>query len=254
MSADSLLHPCPPNPPEPPFPEGRRVGLRPEPKEHGASRWQAGVWQVDPQHPATPLIRCAGELLSHGGVIIYPTETYYGLGGNPRLLAAIERIYGIKGREFSKPLPLIASNREAVYRVVADWPLVAERLAEAFWPGPLTLILRAASSVLPLLHAQTGKVAVRISSHPVAQALAAAIGGVLTATSANQSGQPAYRTPTEMPEELLAQVDGLVDAGLSGVGSTDLPSTIVDVSTATPRLVRPGCISWERLERVMNDE
>ena len=217
-----------------------------------AGRRPAKTWQIDPQRPDQHVIDAAGELLSQGGVVVYPTETYYGLGGHPELLSAIERIYTIKGRAAVKPLPLIAADLEAVYRAVADWRPVAKKLAEVFWPGPLTLILNAAPSLVPLLHAHTGKVAVRISSHPVAQALARAIGGLLTATSANQSGQRACRTVSEMPEDLLVQVDGLLEAGTLGEGTIDLPSTIIDLSTAVPRLVRPGCIAWERVEEVLS--
>lgn len=227
---------------------------RVEPEPSSSGRRVTQRWQVHPQRPEAPTINCAGALLTRGGVVIYPTETYYGLGGNPGLLATVERIYRIKGRAYSKPLPLIGSDLEAVFRAVAEWPLVAERLAEAFWPGPLTLILGAAPSLLPLVHAHTGKVAVRISSHPVAQALARAVGGLLTATSANQSGQRPCRTPAEMPATLLAQVDALLDAGTVGVGTASQPSTIVDLSTTVPGLVRPGCISWERVEQVLSGE
>jgi len=212
------------------------------------------VWRVDPQYPERQTISLAGKVLGQGGVIIYPTETFYGLGGNPTLPVAVERVYRIKGRAFNKPLPLIASNLEAVYRAVAEWPKIAERLARMFWPGPLTLILGAASSLLPLVHAGTGKVAIRISSHPVSQALASETGGLLIATSANRSGQQAYRTPMEIPGELLAEVDGLIDAGPTGGAFADLASTIVDVSSAAPRLVRPGCISWEKVKRVLSAE
>ena len=253
MSVNFSLFPRQSTPPKLPLAGSGTESLSVGTEQRRVCRRKTRIWQVDPECPDAPTIRCVGELLSRGGVVIYPTETYYGLGGNPGLSAALERIYRIKGRAFNKPLPLIAADREAVYRAVAEWPPVAERLAEAFWPGPLTLILRAASSVLALLHAQTGKVAVRISSHPVAQALAGEIGGLVTATSANESGQQACRTPTEIPEELLAQVDGLIDAGPSGLEGADLPSTILDVSAAVPLLVRPGCIPWERLEEVMND-
>lgn len=184
--------------------------------------------------------------------MVYPTETFYGLGGNPTLQQSVERVYRIKGRASSKPLPLIASNLEAVHRAVAEWPKIAERLAQTFWPGPLTLILGAASSMLPLVHAGTGKVAIRISSHPVSQALASETGGLLIATSANRSGQQAYRTPMELPGELLAEVDGILDAGPTGGAFANLASTIVDVSSAAPRLVRSGCIPWERVKRVLN--
>ena len=216
----------------------------------GVPRSPILIWRVDPQYPEGQTISLAGKVLGQGGVVVYPTETFYGLGGNPTLQRAVERIYRIKGRAFSKPLPLIASNLEAVYRAVAEWPKIAERLAQTFWPGPLTLILGAASSLLPLVHAGTGKVAIRISSHPVSQALASETGGLLIATSANRSGQQAYRTPMEIPGELLAEVDGLIDAGPTGGAFADLASTIVDLSSAAPLLVRAGCIPWERVKRV----
>jgi L-threonylcarbamoyladenylate synthase len=209
------------------------------------------VWEVDPQHPEPRIIGLAGNLLSRGGVIVYPTETLYGLGGNPELLEVAERIYRIKGRELSKPLPLIASNLDAVYRAVAEWPIGAEKLSRAFWPGPLTLVLRAAPHILPLIHGSTGKIAVRVSSHAVARALAAEAGGLLIATSANLAHQRACRTPSEMPEEFLALIDGLMDAGPSGGSSGSLPSTIVDASALAPRLIRAGCIPWEKLLQVI---
>jgi L-threonylcarbamoyladenylate synthase len=241
----------------------------------GAFALDIPVWRVNPHHPEPEILRLAGELLSRGGVILYPTETFYGLGGDPRLPLAVERIYRIKGREFSKPLPLIAANLEAVYQAVAEWPILAERLAQAFWPGPLTLLLRAAAHILPQVHGNTGKIGLRISSHPVSQALATQAGGLLTATSANLAGQRAYRTPAEMPAEFVALVDGVVDADLSGglenppsvkflapvdegmdAGPSggnwgNLPSTIVDVSSSSARLVRPGCIPWERVLQVI---
>jgi len=210
------------------------------------------IWRIDPQYPESQTINRAGKILDQGGVIVYPTETFYGLGGNPTLQQAVERIYRIKGRAFDKPLPLIASNLEAVYRVVAEWPKSAERLAQTFWPGPLTLILGAAPSLVPRVHAGTGRIAIRISSHPVSQALASEIGGLLIATSANRSGQQAYRIPMEIPEGLLAEVDGLIDAGSTGEAFANLASTIVDLSSAAPRLIRPGCIPWEQVEEVLS--
>jgi L-threonylcarbamoyladenylate synthase len=187
-----------------------------------------------------------------GGVIVYPTETLYGLGGNPQLPEVPERVYRIKGRELSKPLPLIASNIEAVRQAVADWPISAEKLSRSFWPGPLTLVLQAASHILPPVHGNTGKIAIRISSHAVARALAAEAGGLLIATSANLAHQRACRTPSEMPYEFLAQIDALMDAGPSGGGLESLPSSIVDVSGFTPRLIRGGCIPWEDVLQVMS--
>jgi L-threonylcarbamoyladenylate synthase len=210
------------------------------------------VWKVDPLQPEARIVEPAATLVSEGGVVIYPTETFYGLGGHPKLRPAVERIYRIKGREFSKPLPLIASSLEAVHQAVAEWPAMAERLSLAFWPGPLTLVLPAAPHILPLIHGYTGSIAVRISSHPVAQALAAGTGGLLIATSANRAHRQAYQTPAEIPSELLSQVDGLLDAGPTGGDFGKLASTIVDVRAFPPRLIRAGCIPWERLVRALD--
>lgn len=206
----------------------------------------APLWKIDSPRSETEAIACAAAVVLAGGVVIYPTETFYGLGGHPMSEAAIEHVYRIKGRDFKKPLPLIASDISAVRRVVAQWPQVAERLAEAFWPGPLTLILPAASLVPFRLHAYTGKIAVRVSSDSIAHRLSAAVGGLLISTSANIAGRPAYKNSAQIDFEFLMQVDGLIDAGeLPG----DLPSTIVDLSSAEPRLVRAGCVSWESIRR-----
>jgi L-threonylcarbamoyladenylate synthase len=197
------------------------------------------------------MISLAGKLLSRGGVIVYPTETFYGLGGSPQLPEVPERVYRIKGRELSKPFPLIASSMEVVLRAIAQWPICAEILSHTFWPGPLTLVLQAAPHIPTAIHANTGKIAVRISSHPVAQALAEEAGGLLIATSANLAHHRACRTTSELHEELLAGIDGLVDAGPSGGHLNGLPSSVVDVSGVAPKLIRAGCIPWEKLMQAM---
>jgi L-threonylcarbamoyladenylate synthase len=190
----------------------------------------------------------AASVVRHGGVIVYPTETFYGLGGRPDLEETVERIYLIKGRDFKKPLPLIAADLDAVRRAVAQWPPVAEKLAQAFWPGPLTMVLPASPHLPQLLHAHTGKAAVRISSHPVAGVLAASVGGLLIATSANIAGDPASSSPDRLSSMLLLKVDGILDGGeLPGVA----PSTIVDVSVAPPRLLREGRLHWREIDSVI---
>jgi L-threonylcarbamoyladenylate synthase len=202
----------------------------------------------------------AAQVVRNGGVIIYPTETFYGLGGHPGQPAAIEKIYRIKGREFTNPLPLIAADASVVRKVAAAWSDEAEKLARAFWPGPLTLVIPVEDFTLstsgssenlllsPLVHAHTGKIAVRVSSHPVATALASEVGGFLISTSANFSGEQPYTDSCRIPVALLDAVDGLLDAGtLPG----RMPSTIVDVSSGPPRLVRPGCLSWEKVQAAL---
>jgi L-threonylcarbamoyladenylate synthase len=206
--------------------------------------------RINPDDPEPKAITWAASIALRGGVIVYPTETFYGLGTRPDQVAAVERIYRIKGRSFQKALPLIAADIDAARSVVKKWPPVAERLACAFWPGPLTLIALASSHLPPLLHAHTGKIAVRASSHPVARALASAIGGVMTATSANIAGEPPSNTPEGISCALLSRVDGVLHGGATVGG---LASTIVDVSGETPRLVRAGVFGWpeilEALER-----
>jgi L-threonylcarbamoyladenylate synthase len=202
----------------------------------------------------------AAQVVRNGGVIIYPTETFYGLGGHPGQTAAIEKIYRIKGRELGKPLPLIAANAAVVRKVAAQWPDEAEKLARAFWPGPLTLVIPVEDFTLstsgsserillsPLVHGYTGKIAVRVSSHPMATALASEVGGFLISTSANFSGERPYRDSCKIPDALLDAVDGLLNAGrLPG----RMPSTIVDVSSGPPRLVRAGCLSWEEIQAAL---
>jgi L-threonylcarbamoyladenylate synthase len=206
------------------------------------------VRKVNPVSPEVECIAWAAAIIARGGVVVYPTETFYGLGGHPRLLAAVERIYQIKGRDWGKPLPLIAADRAAVEQVASAWSGVAERLARDFWPGPLTLVVTASPWVPAALHAQTGKVAVRISSHAAAQRLAALVGGLVIATSANRSGQPACRSPEDLSDALISQTDGVLHGGLTAGGQ---PSSVIDVTATPARLVRAGAIAREQLEEYL---
>ncbi len=147
-----------------------------------------------------------------------------------------------------KPLPLIAADEAAARRTAAFWPEAAERLVRAFWPGPLTLVVAASSLFPPILHAHTGKIAIRVSSHAVARGLAAGAGGLLIATSANLSEQAPCNHPDRLSPELLRQVDAVLHAGPTPGGK---PSTLVDVSVEPSRLLRAGVIEWERIRSVL---
>ncbi|HOG08057.1 MAG TPA: L-threonylcarbamoyladenylate synthase, partial [Syntrophales bacterium] len=147
------------------------------------------IWTVDPEAPEPETLARALALLRRGGTVAYPTETFYGLGADALNEAAVRKIYAIKGRGFRNPLPVIIGARDDLTSLVADVPDVALPLMRDFWPGPLTLVFRAAPCVPPLLTGGTGKIGIRLSSHPVARELARRLGGPLTATSANLSGR-----------------------------------------------------------------
>ena len=207
------------------------------------------IWKADPEHFRPEDLVRAAVVLKQGGVVLYPTETFYGLGGNPLAPGVLERIYGIKGRDFEKPLPLIASSLDAARKGTSEFPEIAEQLAALFWPGPLTLILCAASHLPALLHAGTSRIAIRVSSHPAARFLAQSAGGFLVSTSANSTGRQPPSRPGSIPVDLLDQTDGMVDCGDLPGG---LPSTIVDVSAGRPRLVRIGAVEARNIEEALD--
>jgi L-threonylcarbamoyladenylate synthase len=187
--------------------------------------------------------------IMRGEVIAYPTETFYGLGADPRNAAAIERIYAIKGRRAGEALPLIAQELDVLVELGAPLPPIARKLAETFWPGSLTLVLPIAPGRFPdALTAGGSTIAVRVPDHPVARALAAIAGGLITSTSANRSGQPPASTADDVHAALGDDIAVLVDGGTTpGGGPGGAPSTIVDVTSETPRLVRAGVVAWERV-------
>jgi L-threonylcarbamoyladenylate synthase len=180
-----------------------------------------------------------------GGVVAVPTETLYGLAVDPFRAESVERVFAVKGRVAGRALPLIASDADQVTERFGALPVLARRLALRFWPGPLTMLLAAPLSLAPGVVAGTGKVGVRIPAHAVARALCRACGLPLTATSANISGEPPSGDPDEVERCFGDRIDVLVDSGKTAGG---LPSTIVDVTGSSPRLVRAGAIRWDEIQ------
>jgi len=189
-------------------------------------------------------IRRVSQVLLQGGVAAFPTETFYGLGADARNEEALQKIFQIKGREENKPLLLLIGDRDWLSGLVRNIPPVAGRLMEKFWPGPLTLVFEASPRVSALLTGGTGTVGVRLSPHPVAQALIQAVGRAITATSANLSGQPSASVAAEVFRALGNRVDAILDGGQTAGG---LGSTVLDVSSPSPRIIRPGVISQAEL-------
>ena len=196
------------------------------------------------------LIAQAAALIAGGEIVGYPTETFYGLAADPRNPRAIERIFEAKGRRSEEPLPLIASDLVQVERWFGPLGPRALLLAQQCWPGPLTLVLPLPGDVflghgLPAtLTAGRATIAVRVPAHPLARALAEAAGGLITSTSANPSGLPAATTADEVKRSLGDRVALVIDGGTTPGGA---PSTIVDVNTPQPTLVRAGVLPWERV-------
>jgi L-threonylcarbamoyladenylate synthase len=187
----------------------------------------------------------AAALLRAGGIVAYPTETFYGLGALASRHDALERLAAAKLRPEGKPLPLLAGDLTQVEQVASLVAPLPRRLAERFWPGPLTLVLPAARDLDPLVTAGDDTVAIRIPGSEVARALALAAGGALVSTSANLSGEPPPAEAGALAPALRSRLDGVLDGGATPGG---LPSTIVAVSGGTLRCVREGAVPWSEVE------
>ncbi len=184
-------------------------------------------------------------LLRQGGVVAYPTETFYGLGALVTHPEALRRLAGAKLRPGGQPLPLIAGDLAQVEGVASLSAPLARALAGRFWPGALTLVLPAAPGLDPLVRGGDGTVAIRIPGSEVARALALAAGAPLVSTSANLAGEPPPAAASELSPILRAQLDAVLDAGPTPGG---VPSTIVAVSGDTVRLLRAGAVPWPQVE------
>ncbi len=204
--------------------------------------------RIDSQRPDPTLIRRAAALLREAKLIAYPTETFYGLGADPRSPEAVETIFAAKGRPERMALPLIAADRRSVLECVREFSDAAERLASAFWPGALTLVLPASPSLPPRLLGNGHSVGIRISPHPVAAALAGAFGSAIVATSANRSGQPAPMTAHDVHQALGEDVALILDGGPTQGGHA---STVLDLTTDPPRVVRAGAIPLTAIEQAL---
>lgn len=181
-------------------------------------------------------------LLTPGALLVFPTDTLYGLGGRALDREAALRTRETKGRDDAHALPVVAAAPEQVDGLCPGWRERAGALAEAFWPGPLTLVLPAGPGFPDAVTSGTGTLAVRVPAHTVTRRLCARL-GPLVATSANRSGDPPPRTCAEALAAVGFAAAAAVDAGPGG----SLPSTIVTLAEARPRLIRAGAIDWDRV-------
>ncbi len=195
-------------------------------------------------------VAAVADVLRRGGVVAYPTETFYGLGALARDPVAVARLAAAKGRADGKPLPLLAGDRGQVDEV-AELDPAARRLADAFWPGPLTLVLPARPGLPPEITAGTGTVGIRISGSEIARALSLGAGGALVSTSANPSGGPPPVRAADLEAALRARLDAVLDAGPAPGGQ---PSTVVALEGGTPRLLRAGAVPYGRILAALRSE
>lgn len=199
-------------------------------------------------------LREAGELLRAGGLVAFPTETVYGLGGDALNRESSRKIYEAKGRPSDNPLIVHICRWEDIYRIVSDAPQHAEKLrtakklADAFWPGPLTMILPKSAEVPPETTGGLDTVAVRFPSHKTAAALIGYAGGYVAAPSANISGRPSPTQAKYVLEDMDGRIDMVIDGGSVGIG---LESTIIDLTCEPAEILRPGYVTRQMLAQVL---
>ncbi|MCD7761811.1 MAG: threonylcarbamoyl-AMP synthase [Lachnospiraceae bacterium] len=195
-------------------------------------------------------IRRAGEILRQGGLVAFPTETVYGLGANALDPEASAKIYRAKGRPSDNPLIVHIAKWEAIGRITEGLPAQAKLLSDAFWPGPLTMVLKKSAEVPYATTGGLDTVAVRMPDNEIARALICAGGGYVAAPSANTSGRPSPTTAQHVAEDMDGVIDMIIDGGPVSIG---LESTIVDLTEDIPVILRPGFISQEMLSQVVGE-
>ena len=211
---------------------------------------RAEVVAMDGEHLNEEAIKKAGQILKDGGLVAFPTETVYGLGGNALDPRASMKIYAAKGRPSDNPLIVHIAELEKLKEITTKIPEGARILAEKYWPGPLTMILPKADIVPKETTGGLDSVAVRFPSDVIAQELIRAAGGFVAAPSANTSGRPSPTLAQHVEEDLGDAIDMILDGGQVGIG---LESTIVDFTEEIPVVLRPGYISLEMLQETLGE-
>lgn len=204
------------------------------------------VVKINPRRPERRLIQKAARIIRRGGLVVFPTETVYGLGANAFDSRAVKKVFRVKGRPENKPLIVLIGSKKDLRRVAQNTPKIVYKLIKKFWPGPLTLIFKSRPRLPKEVTAGGRTIAVRLDSHPVAQALVRAAQVPITAPSANLSGRPPQRSIHGVIKELgnKKEIELFLDAGKTPIGK---PSTILDLTKKPPRLVREGSITKKQL-------
>jgi len=206
------------------------------------------ILSISPTDPDTESIRQAAEVLRRGGLVAFPTETVYGLGADALNLDAVKKVFEAKGRPGDNPLIVHIASSKQLDDIVDEMPEKGKLLAEAFWPGPLTLVVKRTILISDLVTANLDTVAVRMPNHPVPLAMIQALGEGIVGPSANLSGRPSPTTAQHVYDDLRGSVDLILDAGPAAIG---LESTVVDVTAEPPAILRLGGLTRERIEELI---
>jgi L-threonylcarbamoyladenylate synthase len=206
------------------------------------------VLAVDPLRPQPAVVAEAVRVLRGGGLVAFPTETVYGLGANALDESAVRRVFAAKGRPSNHPLIAHVESEERARGLARGWPEMASRLASAFWPGPLTLIVDRARHVPDAVSGGGDSIAVRAPAHPVALAVIAGLGGPVAAPSANRHQEISPTLAAHVIKQLGDAVDLVLDGGPCATG---IESTVVDVRGATARILRPGAVTLRQLREIL---
>ncbi len=209
------------------------------------------IEKVDPRNIDADVMEQAGKLIAEGELVAFPTETVYGLGGDALDPDASRKIYAAKGRPSDNPLIVHIAEFDDMKRVAREVPEQAKKLADAFWPGPLTMIVWKSDAVPEATTGGMQTVAVRMPNHPVALELIRRSGCLIAAPSANTSGRPSPTEAQHVAEDLSGKIAMILDGGPVGIG---IESTIIDLTEEKPMILRPGYITPEMLSEVLQEE
>lgn len=202
------------------------------------------IQAIDPNSPDLQILRHAAEIITNGGLVVFPTRCLYGLAADALNPEAVSKVFRIKCRPSAKPILVLIKSLESLHPIVRKIPPLARNLMTEFWPGNLTIILSARQGLSKALTGDTGKIGVRLPGHPVALALTRLLDNPITGTSANLSGQPGVDDIKNLNPAILNKVDLVLDAGSLSGGTG---STVVDVTCNKCRILREGTVSSEKI-------
>jgi L-threonylcarbamoyladenylate synthase len=206
------------------------------------------IIKADPWGNFSTDIEEAARILMGGGLVAFPTESFYGLAANAMDEDGIRRIFSVKERQDKNPVLILIPCLDMLDTLVSEIPATAKELIRRFWPGGLTMVFHAGPGISSLLTANTGKIGIRLSSHPIATALTRNAGVPITGTSANLSGQPPCTNPEDVIDSIGERIDLIIDSGKTFGGKG---STILDVTTQPPSILREGMISPSEIKKIV---